>query len=212
MKLARITILILIMVLLGYQAAQTRSNLPVCNLQTIGQVLPLRIFAEQTIDGSYQPVLLTRFFHNKVGIFLNEFARCYFNVFDLNFVAGSIGFLGLLLILVALYQLIITKKFIFLGVFLITPLFSILALPGFLKITNFIFWTFAVWGAIILLKINKLPRAKSPRFYLSSLQEQQKTSKFNLLTTRKYVIALCIHSHAESVGFSASDYKVSEKN
>lgn len=67
-----------------------------CDQQTAKTALPVRIFAETTIDGRDQPVLVTRFFHNKVTIMASELARCYFNFFDPNFIVASISLLGLL--------------------------------------------------------------------------------------------------------------------
>lgn len=154
MKLAKFATLILIGCLLGYRTVTAVPNLAICNLQTINQAIPPRIFAEQTIDGPTQAVLLTRFLHNKVGIFLNEMTRCYFNLLDPNFIVQITGILGLVLILVAIYRLIKIKQFLLLT-FFIYPLLSIFTNSGFLTLTKFILWTFAVAGAIILMKINE---------------------------------------------------------
>lgn len=101
--------------------AKANTGLPVCNLDTAKQAIPPRIFAEQTIDGRDQSVLLTRFLHNKIGIYASEFNRCYFGVFDLNFIYHTVGIVGIITWLYFVYQ-IIQKKFYFL-------LFILLALP-----------------------------------------------------------------------------------
>lgn len=67
-----------------------------CDLGIARNALPPRIFAETTIDGRDQQPVITRFFHNKVTILVNELGKCYFNFFDLNFVANSTALVGLL--------------------------------------------------------------------------------------------------------------------
>lgn len=67
-----------------------------CDLTTAQNALPVRIFAETTIDGRDQPVLVTRFFHNKATILASELSRCYLNFFDPNLVTASASLLGLL--------------------------------------------------------------------------------------------------------------------
>lgn len=66
-----------------------------CDLITAKIALPARTFAESTIDGRDQPVLITRFFHNKVTIIASELGRCYFNFFDPNLIVASASILGL---------------------------------------------------------------------------------------------------------------------
>lgn len=67
-----------------------------CDIITAKIALPVRIFAETTIDGPDQPPPVTRFFHNKVTILGSELARCYFNFFDPNFIAQSASLPGLI--------------------------------------------------------------------------------------------------------------------
>ena len=88
---------LLIVLILSFLIIKT--NIPStdrCDLETAKNALPVRIFAETTIDPHNQPVLITRFSHNKVTILANELGRCYFNFFDLNFVANSTALIGLL--------------------------------------------------------------------------------------------------------------------
>ncbi len=97
-------------------------DLPKCNLTTATQALPPRIFFEQTIDGP-QPVLLTRFLHNKIGIFLSESGRCYLNVIDPIFVFDSVGILGLIAWLYFVYRITLNKQWFLIFLFLGMPLF-----------------------------------------------------------------------------------------
>lgn len=95
-----------------------------CNINTAKQALAPRIFYEQTIDGQYQSVLVTRFFHNKLGILVNEFTGCYFKVINLNFVYISTGLIGLFFWIYALYKLIEAKKIFVLVSLLFVPILS----------------------------------------------------------------------------------------
>ena len=92
-----------------------------CNLSTVNQVIPPRIFAETTVDGQNQPILLTRFLHNKPGVFLWESSKCYFAFFEPNFIYQSVGFLGMISWFYLLYHLIKNNKW--------QPLLLLLALP-----------------------------------------------------------------------------------
>ncbi len=129
--------------------AKADANLPICNLDTAKQAIPPRIFAEQTIDGKDQNILFTRFIHNKIGIYASEFGRCYFDVFDLNFIYHTVGIIGIVTWLYFVYQ-IIQKKFYFL-------IFVLLVLPllPFLKFSSlpilFAYKIFAIIGLTFLL-------------------------------------------------------------
>lgn len=87
--------IILILIFSAIILVQANTRLPICNLDTAKQAIPPRIFAEQTIDGKDQNILLTRFLHNKIGIYASEFSRCYANVFDPNFIYHTVGAIGL---------------------------------------------------------------------------------------------------------------------
>ena len=94
---------------------------PICNIVTAYQAIPPRLFAEITIDNNTQNTLLTRFLHNKAGIFLSELQRCYFQSFDLNYLYGLLSPLGVLGYLYFIYRALISKR--------ITIILLILALP-----------------------------------------------------------------------------------
>ena len=132
---------------------KTGWQLPLCNFKTAKQALVPRIFAETTIDGPNQPVLLTRFLHNKLGIFINESARCYFNVLDLNFVESSTTLIGLLFWLYFIYQITIRKYWVLIVVFLITPIVSYLTVLS--ALAAIVHKIFAIIGLAWYLKISK---------------------------------------------------------
>ncbi|OGD86311.1 hypothetical protein A2164_00675 [Candidatus Curtissbacteria bacterium RBG_13_35_7] len=98
------------------------SKPPVCDVRTSKQALLPRTHFEQTIDGRGQPVLVTRFFHNKIGFLGSEFGRCYFNIFDLNYLAKNIGLVGLIFWLYFLYQIVNMRKWLLVSMFLLIPL------------------------------------------------------------------------------------------
>lgn len=125
-------------------------SLPICNLATAKQAIPPRIFAEQTIDGPQQPPLVTRFLHNKLGIFASEFSRCYFNALDPNFIHRSVGIPGLFFWTYFIYQIAIKKLWPGIFVFLILPVLPFFNLP--LMIIVYINKIFAIIGLSFLIK------------------------------------------------------------
>lgn len=124
--------------------------MPSCNVSTAKQAIAPRIFAEQTIDGPRQPPLVTRFLHNKLGIFASEFGRCYFNALDPNFIYKSVGILGLFFWTYFIYQIAIKKLWPGILVFLTLPLLPFFSLP--IIITVYVNKIFAIIGLIILIK------------------------------------------------------------
>lgn len=123
------TKVIFIIIFVVLISLKTGGELPICNFKTATQALAPRIFAEQTVDGHDQPVLVTRFLHNKVGIFANEFSRCYFNVLDPNFVYHSVGLIGIIFWLYFSYQIIVKKRWLMLSMFLVVPVLPFLRFP-----------------------------------------------------------------------------------
>lgn len=101
---------------------------PICNLKTAKQAIEPRIFAEQTIDGPKQPIILTRFLHNKFGIFGSEFTRCYFFSLDPNFVYQSTS-IGIIFWLYFAYTVLTRKMIILLLPLLIVPAVPFFGLP-----------------------------------------------------------------------------------
>lgn len=96
--------------------------LPLCNIATVKQALPPVIFFETTIDGLNQPVLVTRFLHNKLGIYGSESTKCYFNALDFIFINNSIGIVGLIGLLIFAYKSAIKKYYWLLVIFSLMPL------------------------------------------------------------------------------------------
>lgn len=134
---------------------KTPPQLPVCNLFTAKQALPPKIFAQQTIDGPAQPVVITRFFHNKVGIFASEFAYCYLSALDLNFIAGSTSLIGLISFLYFLYQIAIKKIWLAAAIFLFFPLLPFFDFSS--LIVSYAYKVFAIIGLLLALYKFRLP-------------------------------------------------------
>lgn len=94
---------------------------PVCNIDTAKQAVPPRLFAEITLDSNTQSTLVTRFLHNKAGIFLSEFQRCYFQSLDLNYLNEILGVLGILGYLYFIYRSFISKRITLIMLILMLP-------------------------------------------------------------------------------------------
>lgn len=130
------------------------SPLPICNSMTAKQALPPRIFAETTIDGRDQSIIITRFLHNKVGILLSEFGRCYLNVFDPNFIVSTVGFVGLLMWLYFVFKILEEKRLWVIVLVLIVPIIPFISLPT--QIAAYFYKIFAMIGLLFFLKNKNL--------------------------------------------------------
>ncbi|MBI3342496.1 hypothetical protein HY024_05220, partial [Candidatus Curtissbacteria bacterium] len=86
--------LIILLLFFATIILKTPVPLPKCDIDTAKIAVPPRIFEEVTIDGIGKNIYFTRFLHNKPGIFMSEFARCYFNVFDLSYLLDTLGIFG----------------------------------------------------------------------------------------------------------------------
>ena len=133
-----------------------------CNLDTIKQAMPVRIFSESKIDGSKQSVIVTRFLHNKVGIFLSEFSKCYFGILDPRFIFDSTSIFGLVFLVYFFYKMISFKIFPLILSVLVIPIISIFKLPLIIAIVSF--KIFAIIGLVVFVnhlnKINIRPFGK----------------------------------------------------
>lgn len=141
----------LILVIFSILILQQETPIPDrCDLTTAKTALPVRIFAETTIDGRDQPVLVTRFFHNKVTILGNELARCYFNFFDPNSIVASASLLGLLPWLYVAYRLAmaIPQSPILALLFAIPALPIIVTFPQ----VSYLHKVFAIIGLVLWIK------------------------------------------------------------
>ncbi len=130
--------------------AAKATALPPCNTDTAKQALPPRIFAEQTIDGSGQNILVTRFFHNKLGILSSEFSRCYFNVLDFNFLIKALSVIGLIGYLSFVYHILVNKKYYLIAIFILLPIIPFLKLP--FAISLIVYKIFAIIGLLFLIR------------------------------------------------------------
>lgn len=139
-------IVLLIISVLIFNLKTTWDPTP-CNIKTAKQAIAPRIFAEQTIDGKNQPIIFTRFVHNKIGVFLSEFARCYFLALDPNFIQKTTG-IGIIFWLYFVYFILIQKLYIALLIFLSIPLLPFFQLP--LVIVSYAHKIFAIIGLIFL--------------------------------------------------------------
>ncbi|GEM_PF-5815419 len=141
--------IILIIIFSAIILVQANPSLPICNVNTAKQAIPPRIFYEQTIDGKDQNILLTRFLHNKIGIYASEFGKCYANVFDPNFIYHLLGAIGLVTWFYFVY--LIAKRRLY-------PIIAILAVLPMLPFLKFsplpillIYKLFAIIGLAFLL-------------------------------------------------------------
>lgn len=98
------------------------SYLPLCNLRTARQDIPPRLFQLTTTDSPSQNPIITRFFHNKPGVFLNGTSKCYLNFFDPVIIAKNTLYFGIFGWLYAVYKMFLTKKWILIAAFFILPL------------------------------------------------------------------------------------------
>lgn len=144
----KIIILIILAALIIVKSPQ--QELPLCNIATAKQAFAPRIFAETTIDGKEQPVYVTRFLHNKIGIYASEISRCYFNSLDLNFINNSTGAVGLLSLLFFVYKITVKKYYSILAIFLVLPTLPFFGMPFFILI--FFYKIFAIIGLVFLLQ------------------------------------------------------------
>jgi len=98
----------------------------VCNINTAKNALSPVISYEQTIDGNTQNVLITRFLHNKIGIFMSHISKCYLEFFNPVNLYLSVGIYGLIFYLFLIYK-ILTKNMVLLMIAVFTaPILLIL--------------------------------------------------------------------------------------
>ncbi|MBI3558884.1 hypothetical protein HY085_00650 [Candidatus Gottesmanbacteria bacterium] len=105
----------------------------VCNYSWILGDVPHQIWEAQTADGSAN-TLLTRFFHNKLAFYLNNFARCYFSYLSPDFLTKAFTLIGLILFIVGLYFAISQRKHLLLILICLAPIFALLDIPSVLYV------------------------------------------------------------------------------
>jgi hypothetical protein len=143
----KITLLLIIGLVVGF--SKINWEFPVCNLATIKQDFAPTIFFETTIDGSSQKPLVTRFFHNKVGLYGASTTKCYLNFLDPSLIYKNLGPLVLILIGFFISKSIAQKRLQLLLIFFLTPLALILNLHIVLFVI--IYKIFAIIGLLLLL-------------------------------------------------------------
>lgn len=126
---------------------------PICNNVTAEQAVAPRIFAEQTIDGNKQNIILTRFLHNKFGILGSEFGSCYLNFFDFNLLYDAFTPIGLITFIYFVYEAV-ERKHYWLAIFLILPIVPFVRGPVFPVLL--IYKLFAIIGLALLISKLKL--------------------------------------------------------
>lgn len=141
-----IIVIILIVIILKANIQPTDR----CDLETAKNAIPVRIFIETTIDSHIQPVLVTRFFHNKVTILLNELGRCYFNFFDLNLTVAQASIFGLVPWLYFLFKVLtkITRYPLLVTIFIVPAIPLLVSFPQ----VAYVHKVFAIIGLVLWLK------------------------------------------------------------
>lgn len=130
-------------------------ELPKCNTQTAVLALKPRIFQQTTIDGIGQNTLLTRYFHNKVGILGSEFGKCYFNFFDPVIISKNTLYFGLFPWLFLFFKLLTLKKWKILIPVLLAPILPFFNFPFPVVYFHKIF---AIIGLLTMFKIRLSPK------------------------------------------------------
>lgn len=95
---------------------KTGWNVEECGIRSAHQAIAPIVWYEQTIDGPGQNPIITRFFHNKIGIFVSQMTRCYFNRISPDFVFDTVGIFGLIFIFYLVYRLLTKKRWQILAV------------------------------------------------------------------------------------------------
>lgn len=132
---------------------QKTASLPVCNLDTAKLAIAPRIFAEQTIDGKDQPIFITRFLHNKIGIYGSEFGRCYTSALDLNFINHSLTPIGIIALLYFIFKVFVSKRFLLIFPIILVPLAPAFNIP--VSIIVSVYKLFAIIGLAIFVSKSK---------------------------------------------------------
>lgn len=103
-----------------------------CDFEIARQALSSVIWYEQTIDGQNQPHVVTRFLHNKAGVYLSQFGKCYFQAIDPYLLYKTVGIAGIFSIFFLTFITIDRKNYL-----VLTLLFLLPILPFFKFATNF---------------------------------------------------------------------------
>lgn len=124
-----------------------------CDYQVAQQAVKPILWFEQTMDGSAQHHLITRFLHNKAGVFLSQSARCYFQSLEPYLIYKITGIAGLFAFLYLIYKIIDHKKYVFLLIIAMIPFITFFKLPAIIQISAY--KISALLGIYLLLKKHK---------------------------------------------------------
>ncbi len=145
MKLIALIILSVIVIL------KTAPVIEPCNFQTVKQDIPPTSFEQITLDGNTQNTYVTRFFHNKFGIFANESAMCYFKVLDPVFIFESTTLIGLVGIAAYIATSVKRKYWFLVAILLLVPFLPFFGINLTYLINIYKF--FAIIGLVFLFKL-----------------------------------------------------------
>lgn len=131
-----------------------------CNIRTSLQILPPKIWYEQAIDGSSQNRLLTRFLHNKAGIFINALSGCYLNFLSPVFIYQAAGFFGVFFWLYFAYRSVVQNQRMIILILFMLPLIPVASVnaPVYffgLSLLAIVFKLVAFLGLIMFFRISK---------------------------------------------------------
>ncbi len=100
-----------------------------CNSDIAKLAVPPVIWYEQAIDGSAQSHMITRMLHNKPGIFMNQFGKCYFQNIEPYTLYKTIGFIGMIAVFYLFYKSIDKKNYLLLTLLAVVPILPFFGLP-----------------------------------------------------------------------------------
>ena len=123
-----------------------------CDIGHIKLDLPHQMWEAISADGNAN-TLVTRFLHNTPSFYANNLLRCYLSYFSLEFINQAFSFVGLILFLNGLWQLVINKRWKFLLLVLVAPLF-----PTFDLLENSYLHGFIIYGAISIVMVFGIKR------------------------------------------------------
>lgn len=100
-----------------------------CNRFWIGQDVPHQIWEGQAADGLAN-TFVTRFFHNKLLFYLDNYFRCYFHYLSPDFINAAFSIVGLILFLIGVYFAISKRNKLIIVFILLSPIFPLIELPS----------------------------------------------------------------------------------
>lgn len=121
-----------------------------CDYQIATNAIAPVIWYEQTTDGVNQPHFITRFLHNKPGVYMSQFSKCYFQAMDPYLLYKTIGIGGFMSVLYLIYCFIDRRKYIQLAIIFLLPIFPFIKISLILQIL--IYKVLALVGLYYFLK------------------------------------------------------------